>query len=78
MDIINLRNSVMIMPQSTFYKIWTILMIITLTYNLLYIPYSISFGYEALTGDLFGVDVLSLVIYFLDIIVQANTARPQG
>ena len=42
-------------------------------YNCFYVPVSICFNYEPVDA-LYGIDVLAITIYILDILVRANTA----
>jgi hypothetical protein len=47
---------------------------IAVIYNLIYIPYSLAFDFEAQEGGVLWVDIIIILIYFLDIVVNANTA----
>ena len=52
---------------------------VAISYNIFYIPYSIAFGVEALNDPTLGtLDVISVIIYILDMIIHANTAIKLG
>ena len=62
------------MPFSKFYVFWTIILIISVLYNIFYVPFSISFGHN-LQGYFLIFDIgLSFVVNLFDILFHTKTA----
>jgi len=72
------QQSYIILPMSKFYKHWLAIQNIAVAYNLIYVPYAISFHFDAQTSNLLALDLIALAIYFLDMVIQSNTARVKG
>lgn len=73
-EYIHSLNTIVIMPFSKFYIVWTGILILSALYNIFYVPFSISFGYNSQGLYLIFDIILNLVINFLDIIIHAKTA----
>lgn len=74
---INLKEEkeLVIVPLSRFLNIWTILLTTSVSYYMFIVPFDISFGGDnALTLHWAFLDGLTLVLFFFDILVHANTA----
>ena len=62
-----------IIPFSKIYNIWSVLLILALAYNLFFVPFSIALNYE-IHSWLYAVDVLSLIIFIVDMAFRSHLA----
>jgi hypothetical protein len=63
-----------VFPGSKFYFHWFLILSVAIGYNAFYIPYSLVFEYHVNSGKMLGIDLVMMIIYFLDIIIHARTA----
>ena len=63
----------LIVPFSPLFYVWNSLLLLTVVYDTWMVPFSIALNFD-LYGVFYGIDVLAILVYMVDIYMRSKTA----